>query len=139
MPVEPFDDPTQSSSGHAIVLTLINNIGADRVTGGKVSMVGLTVWPATPEGRQARDAIYDAFPAYPKRSKRRFEASIDRVGPGTLDLVETRRIAPAAAELLLGCTLSAAFTASQAGTPVTAIPLTVLTNAIASTDDTPEH
>ena len=117
------EDMPLALPGYAIVLTLINNIGASKTDGGKVAMVAFIQWPDTPEGERERDAAYDAFPAHPKRTNRRFEASIDRVTVGSalsshpagLVLEQTRRIPPVTAELLLGCTLSDAFAAVHGG------------------------
>lgn len=127
--VAPLTDP-HPTTGYSIVITLINNINARPATGGEVSMVGYIVWPATPEGRAARDRVYDALPTANKNTKKPLEASIDSVGPGSFDLEGTRRIPAETAERLLGRTLNDALARVVEGTPPQALELDAFTRAV---------
>lgn len=141
MPTGHRERPPLTTPGYVIVLTLINNVGANKTHGGKVAMVGTIEWPDTPEGQQDRDATYDAFPTHPKRTSKRFEASIDRVNVGDslsrtgLDLEQTRRIPPSVAERIIGCSLSEGFAAVRAGGAVATISPEALAEAINSGTD----
>lgn len=79
--------------------------------------------------------IYDGFPTEPKRRNKRVEVSIDRVGPDTLYIEETRRIPPSVGEGLLGQPLNTVLMRARNGALPAAITSDVYARVLRPEDD----